>query len=75
MVCIAFNLRRAPIRPTEKRRIPPIICPSIKGIQIDCTGAAEPSCIPAIISETEMATPNHITAFVKSPVRFAIVDH
>ena len=69
---IAFTLRRAPIRPTAKSNNPPIMCPSINGIHIEFIGAPVAVCIPASISETEIATPNHMIVFVKRPVRFSM---
>lgn len=68
MVSIAFNLMRAPISPVKNSNIPPMMCPRINGSQMVLIGAEEASCIPASISETEIATPNQMTAFEKSPV-------
>ena len=73
MVSIAFTLRRAPTNPVKNSSIPPIMCPSINGIQMESIGDEEASCIPASISETETATPNQITPFEKRPVRFSIL--
>ena len=72
MVSIALSRTFAPISPVKNSSIPPIICPRINGTQMESIGEEEASCIPASISETETATPNHITAFENSPVRLSI---
>ena len=73
MVSIAFNLTRAPISPTKNSMIPPMRCPSTNGIQEELSVDMEAICMPASISDTEIATPNHITPFEKRPVRFSIL--
>ena len=75
IVSIAFTRRRAPTNPVKNSNIPPIMCPSTNGSQMESIGDEEASCIPASISETETATPNQITPFEKRPVRFSIVFH
>ena len=72
MVSIAFNLRRAPISPVKNSSMPPMMWPRTKGSQMESRLFMEASCIPASISETEIATPNQITPFEKSPVRSSI---
>ena len=73
VVSIAFNLTRAPISPTKNSIIHPIRCPSTKGIQEELSVDMEAICIPASISETDIATPNHMTPFEKRPVRFSMI--
>jgi len=73
VISIAFIRTLAPMYPTKNSNIPPNICPSTTGSHNEDKVEAFPIPIPASISETEIATPNQITAFVKSPVRFSIV--
>ena len=73
MVSIAFTRRRAPTSPVKNSSIPPIMWPSINGSHMESIGAEVASCIPASISETDIATPNQITAFEKRPVRYSIL--
>ena len=73
VVSMAFKRTRAPMRPTKKSKMPPKTCPSTSGSHSESAAEAAPISIPASISETEMATPNHIIPFAKSPVRFSML--
>ena len=73
VVSIAVTLSFAPINPMKKSNIPPRMCPRTNGIHKESKDDAVAICMPASISETDIATPNHINAFVKIPVRFSIL--
>ena len=73
VISIAFSRMDAPMYPTKKRSIPPNMWPRISGNHSEDSDVVAPIPIPASISETEIATPNQIIAFDKSPVRFSIL--
>lgn len=73
VISIAFVRNDAPMYPTRKSSIPPSMCPSISGSHDELIVDAFPIPIPASISDTDIATPNHIIAFVNKFVRFFIL--